>query len=90
MKKKNIFVVEENRDFGSQLQEISDLYYKAGEARKGGTFSKGAKAFRETHITTTKEAMALPGVGKGMAAYLSEFQEKGFIERLEKMRAGEI
>jgi hypothetical protein len=91
-KKKNIFVVEENRDFGSQLQEIADLYYKAGESRKGGTFSKGAKAFRdaETRITTAKEAMSLKGVGKGMAAYLTEFQEKGFIERLEKMRAGEI
>ena len=90
--KKNIYAVEENRDFGSQLQEIADLYYKAGESRKGGTFSKGAKAFREAdmHITTPKEAMTLKGVGKGMAAYLTEYQEKGFLERLEKMRAGEI
>ena len=36
---------------------------------KGGVFSKGAKAIREceTAITTKKEALALKGVGKGIA-----------------------
>ena len=85
MKKKNIFVVEENRDFGSQLQEISDLYYKAGEARKGGTFQgREGHSVRLRHITTTKEAMALPGVGKGMAAYLSEFRRRASLRDLKR------
>ena len=36
---------------------------------KGGVFSKGAKAIREceTPIMTKKEALALKGVGKGIA-----------------------
>lgn len=36
---------------------------------KGGVFSKGAKAIRECEIpiTTKKEALALKGVGKGIA-----------------------
>ena len=36
---------------------------------KGGVFSKGAKAIREceTAIITKKEALALKGVGKGIA-----------------------
>jgi DNA polymerase/3'-5' exonuclease PolX len=36
---------------------------------KGGVYSKGAKAIREceTPIITKKEALALKGVGKGMA-----------------------
>ena len=39
---------------------------------KGGVFSKGAKAIREceTAITTKKEALALKGVGKGIAGTL--------------------
>jgi hypothetical protein len=40
---------------------------------KGGVYSKGAKAIREceTPIITKKEALALKGVGKGMAGKLS-------------------
>ena len=90
--KKNQYVVEENRAFGEVLLEMAELYYKEKEPRKGGVFSKGAKAFREAEsaITNKKEAMALKGVGKGIAAYLEEFNENGYIEKLEKLRAGEI
>ena len=86
--------MEENRAFGEVLKEIADIYFASpdpGEKRKGGIFSKAAKAFREAEIaiTTKKEAMSLKGVGKGIAAYLEEFREKGYLERLEKMRVGE-
>lgn len=92
--KSNQYAVEENRAFGEVLKEIAKTYYSSadpGEKRKGGIFSKAAKAFREAenHITNKKEAMALVGVGKGIAGYLEEFREKGFVEKLEKMRSGE-
>lgn len=32
--------------------------------------------------------MALPGVGKGIAAYIVEFLSTGCIAKLEEMRAG--
>ena len=56
-----------------------------------GVFSKAAKAIRESpaEITTKKEAMALKGVGKGIATYMEEFFESGVITRLEEMRAGQ-
>ena len=91
----NIYANEENRAFGDQiLKEFTSFYFASsdpGEKRKGGVFAKAAKAFREaeTPVTNKKEAMALPGVGKGIAAYLEEFKEKGFCEKLEKLRAGD-
>ncbi len=55
-----------------------------------GVFSKGAKALREceTEITTLKEAMALKGVGKGIAGYVMEMINTGVITKLEEIRAG--
>lgn len=55
-----------------------------------GVFSKAAKAIREceTEITTLKEAMALKGVGKGIAGYIMEKIETGNIEKLEELRSG--
>lgn len=49
--------------------EISAAYFQNGDKMKGGVYSKGAKAIRdcETQIVTRKEALALKGVGKGMA-----------------------
>lgn len=94
-KKSNSYACEANRDFGDQiLKEFAAHYFSSadpGEKRKGGIFSKAAKAFREveTPVTNKKEAMALPGVGKGIAAYLEEFKANGFCEKLEKLRAGD-
>ncbi len=55
-----------------------------------GVFSKAAKALREceTAVTTTKEAMALKGVGKGIAGYVQEMLDTGVITKLEEIRAG--
>lgn len=55
-----------------------------------GVFSKAAKALREceTEIHTLKEAMALTGVGKGIATYVVEMIETGVIKKLEEVRAG--
>ena len=51
------------------MKEIASAYFKNGDRMKGGVFSKGAKAIREceTPIVTKKEALALKGVGKGIA-----------------------
>ena len=55
-----------------------------------GVFSKAAKAIREAEVVITdkKSAMKLPGVGKGIAGYMEELQEKGSIKHLEELRAG--
>lgn len=55
-----------------------------------GVFSKGAKAIRdcETYISSAKEAMALKGIGKGIAGYVEEFLQTGSIQKLEELRAG--
>jgi DNA polymerase/3'-5' exonuclease PolX len=55
-----------------------------------GVFSKAAKAIRECEavISCKKDAMALKGVGKGIAGYIEEMLEKGTIIKLEELRAG--
>lgn len=83
---------EENRSVGDAILEMGKMYFKAGDNRKGGVFSKAAKAIREaaSPIVTQKEAMALTGVGKGIASYIVEFHESGgVIEKLEQLRAGQ-
>ena len=55
--------------------EISTAYFQNGDKMKGGVYSKGAKAIRdcETQIVTKKEALALKGVGKGIAGMIFHF-----------------
>ena len=55
-----------------------------------GVFSKAAKAIREceTEVQTRKEAMALKGVGKGIASYIEEFRDTGVVIKLEELRGG--
>lgn len=89
-KKTETMVVEENRAVAEAIKEMADIYFKNKEARKGGVFSKAAKAIREAevHIADKKGAMALKGVGKGIAGYIEELQETGVIIKLEELRAG--
>jgi DNA polymerase/3'-5' exonuclease PolX len=70
--------------------EMAKIYFQNKEARKGGVFSKAAKALREceTPITTAKEALALKGIGKGIANYIQEVLDSGSIKKLEELRAG--
>ncbi len=91
-KKTETYAVESNRGIGEVLLEMASLYYKAGEGMKGGVFSRGAKVIREVTyaISTGKEAMKEKGIGKGIGAIIDEFLAKGFVEKLEKMRAGEV
>mmetsp|Transcript_19735 Transcript_19735/g.19845 ORF Transcript_19735/g.19845 Transcript_19735/m.19845 type:complete len:192 (+) Transcript_19735:77-652(+) len=81
---------EENRPVALAIQEIAGMYFKNGDARKGGVFSKAAKAIREceTKITNSKEAIKLKGVGKGIAGYVEEYLTTGCISKLEELRAG--
>ena len=89
--KKSNFVCEDNREVGEAIMEMAGIYFKNSDARKGGVFSKAAKAMRECDfkITTKKEAMSLKGVGKGIAGYIEEYLDSKMIVRLEEMRAGE-
>jgi hypothetical protein len=91
-KKSETFVVEENRALGEALKEMADLYFAASERMKGGVYSKAAKIVSEVdhHLDCGKTAMKEKGIGKGIGAFLDELNEKGFVEKLEKMRSGDI
>jgi len=90
IKKSEIVAVEENRPIATAIAEMSSIYFKNGDPRKGGVFSKAAKAIRECDVIlkTKKDCMKLKGVGKGIAGYIEELLEKGSIEKLEHLRAG--
>jgi hypothetical protein len=89
-KKTETVAVEDNRGIAEAIKEMADIYFKNKDARKGGVFSKAAKAIREADfaITTAKQAMSLAGVGKGIASYAEEFLTTGVIAKLEELRAG--
>jgi hypothetical protein len=55
-----------------------------------GVFAKAAKALRECEhpIRTAKDALALKGIGKGIAGYVGEMLTTGSIQKLEQLRAG--
>lgn len=90
VKKTSIVAEERNRPVAEAIKEMADIYFKNKDMRKGGVFSKAAKALRETelHITTAKEAMSLKGIGKGIAGYIEEMLQTGTINKLEELRAG--
>jgi hypothetical protein len=88
--KRDNVAVEANRPIAEAIVEMASLYFKGGDPRKGGVFSKAAKAIREAdfQISTAKQAMSLKGVGKGIAGYIEEKLTTGEIVRLEELRAG--
>lgn len=90
VKKTEIVAVEENRPIAEAVLEMAKIYFENKEARKGGVFSKAAKALRDCDhvITSAKEAQKLPGIGKGIAGYIEEFLTSGSIQKLEELRAG--
>lgn len=90
VKKTDVVAEERNRPVAEAIKEMADIYFKNKDMRKGGVFSKAAKAIREceTYISTQKEAMALKGVGKGIASYIVEMVDNGSIEKLEELKAG--
>eukprot|EP01035_Chromulina_nebulosa_P017770 gene17770-23372_t len=83
-------VNEGNRAVAEAIQEMAGVYFKNGDPRKGGVFSKAAKAIRESEsvISSKKEAKALKGVGDGIGTYVEEFLTLGSIAKLEELRAG--
>eukprot|EP01040_Poterioochromonas_malhamensis_P010273 gene10274-11175_t len=82
--KTSVVAEESNRKVAEAVKEMADIYFKNKDMRKA------AKAIREceTPITTAKEAMALKGIGKGIAGYIDEFLQTGEIQKLEELRAG--
>lgn len=86
------FECSANTDVYTAIREIGGEYYKAGENFKGGVYMKAAKAIREhdAHLTTSKEAQKLKGIGKGVGALIEEFAQQGYIDKLEKLKAGEV
>lgn len=90
VKKTAVVTEERNRPVAESIKEMADIYFKNKDARKGGVFSKAAKAIRECdfYISSAKEAMSLPGIGKGIAGYIEEMLQTGSIQKLEELRAG--
>ena len=90
VKKTEVVAVESNRPVATAIAEMSSIYFKNGDARKGGVFSKAAKAIRECDMAlkNKKDCMKLKGIGKGIAGYIEELLENGSIEKLEHLRAG--
>ena len=90
VKKSDTVACEENREIAAIIKEMADVYFQNKDARKGGVFSKAAKAIREceTEISSEKEAVKLPGIGKSIGAYVQEFLNTGCITKLEELRAG--
>lgn len=90
VKKTETVAVEANRPAAEAIMEMAKVYFQNKDARKGGVFSKAAKALREAdfEIKTLKQAMTLKGVGKGIATYIVEQIDTGSIHKLEELRAG--
>lgn len=88
--KTDIVANEENRGIAEAIREMGVIYFTNKDARKGGVFSKAAKAIREceTPIKSKKDAKALKGVGEGIASYIQEYLDTGVISKLEELRAG--
>lgn len=91
-KKKPTAVCEANQALADAFAELSGFEFKRGEKFKGGTWSKVAKAIRdsEDEISSGKLALKLKGVGKSSAAKIDEFLETGTLEKLEEYRAGNM
>lgn len=81
-----------NQELADAFAELSGFEFKRGEKFKGGTWSKVAKAVRDSEekITTGKQAMKLKGIGKSSATKIDEFLETGTMETLEEYRAGNM
>lgn len=84
--------VEENQELADAFAELSGFEFKRGEKFKGGTWSKVAKAIRDSEdaITSGKQALKLKGIGKSSAAKIDEFLETGTLSKLEEYRAGNM
>jgi hypothetical protein len=89
-KKSEMYTNEGNKAAGDAIMEMAGIYFKNNDGRKGGVYSKAAKAIRETPllISNIKTAMTLPGVGKGIASQIQELLDTGVIVKLEELRAG--
>lgn len=84
--------VEANQELADAFAELSGFEFKRGEKFKGGTWSKVAKAIRDSEdaIISGKQALKLKGIGKSSAAKIDEFLETGTLSVLEEYRAGNM
>ncbi|RLN87293.1 hypothetical protein BBJ28_00014895 [Nothophytophthora sp. Chile5] len=91
-KKKPMAACEANQALADAFAELSGFEFKRGEKFKGGTWSKVAKAIRDSEeaLASGKQALKLKGVGKSSAAKIDEFLETGTLEKLEDYRAGNL
>jgi hypothetical protein len=90
--KKDFFKHEENREYGLCIDEIMAYYFKLGDVFRAITFSHAAKGIRECNyiISSSKDALHVPGVGKAIAAIYDELSQTGKVERLEILRTGKL
>lgn len=80
--------VEANGKLAAAFAELADFEFKKGERMKGAAFKKVVKALSEVgeEITSGKQAMKLPGVGKSSGAKIDEFLATGVIAKLEEYK----
>ena len=88
--KTQIFVNYDNQPVHDQLLEMSRYYFAQKEVMKGSVYTKACEAIRghEEHLTNSKQAVKLKGIGKSIGACIEEFATTGMIVKLEEMRAG--
>lgn len=67
------------------LELISQLYQLDGDKRRATAFRNAATAVSGHGKLTVRDAMALPGVGKGSATAVDQFVRTGTSDRLEEL-----
>jgi len=70
------------------MQKLSDAYLALHDKRRAEAFSKAALSIKQQHypITSGKQAMSLPGVGKSSAEIIDEYLSTGSVARLAQLQ----
>ena len=70
------------------MQQLSDMYLALHDKRRAEAFSKAALSIKQQPyiITSGKQAMSLPGVGKSTADIIDEYLKTGTVARLAQLQ----
>lgn len=77
-----------NASIVAVLQQLSELYLKLHDKRRAEAFSKASFAIKQSPypVTSGKQAMSLPGVGKSTADIVDEYLTTGNVTRLAQLQ----
>jgi DNA polymerase/3'-5' exonuclease PolX len=73
------------------LQQLSELYQSQKDVRRANAFGTAAAALRQVPypITSGKQALSLPGVGKSTADIIDEYLRTGKVWRLGELQGAD-